>query len=104
MKILDIRIKEQIRTKAKKLPMYDSFMRYVEHHEKYRNCETLKDMLLDTFKWDQTREGHDYWQGVFDSIETVEMPACPKCNQNHRVYWRPQLKEYHCPNCYLNYK
>ena len=76
MKIQDVRIKEQIRTKAKKLPMCDSFMRYVEHHEKYRNCETLKDMLLDTFKWDQTREGQEYWQRVHDSIQLMPSKKC----------------------------
>jgi hypothetical protein len=103
MKILDIRIKEKVQTKAKRLPMCDAFMRNIQSHHRYRHFETLKDMLLDSFKWDETPEGHDYWQGVFDLIETVELLPCPKCGQSRRICWRPRLQENHCPNCRINY-
>ncbi len=103
MKIVDIQITEETRIKAKRLPMYFEFMINCPK-EKYLNKHfTLKTMLLDSFKWDSTPEGHEYWQRVYDSIEVKQMKLCPQCNTRGKVRFLKTNQNYKCDKCKITF-
>jgi hypothetical protein len=103
MKIIDYRRFNQLRTKAKDLPMYKDFISLVEKDKKVQCYNTLQDMLLDAFKWDKTPQGHEYWQSVYDSIVLEEHPKCPKCNQIGKVWFLKTINKHKCQKCKIRF-
>jgi hypothetical protein len=104
MKIIDVQISEQLRTKAKKLPMYKEFIELVDKDKKVQRYYNMKIMLLDAFKWDSTPQGHEYWQSVFDSIEVKQMKFCPQCNTRNKVCFLKVNKNYKCYKCKITFQ
>ena len=103
MKIIDYRRFNQLRTKAKDLPMYKDFISLVEKDKRVQSYYNMKDMLLDAFKWDKTPQGHEYWQSVYDSIVLEEHPKCPKCNQIGKVWFLKTVNKHKCQKCKIRF-
>ena len=104
MKIIDLRIREKLGTKARRMPNYHEFMANIEPWQKIQSFDTMQNMLLSAFKWDSTPQGHDYWQKVFDSIELEQIPLCPKCQRRYIVSFKKTIKMFHCKQCDFFFK
>jgi hypothetical protein len=104
MEIKDYRYSNELRTKAKALPMYEEFIKLVDDDKKVQKYNTIQDMLLDAFKWDSSPQGQDYWQSVYDSIVIIDHPRCPKCNRLAKVTFSKSKGNYRCFLCKINYK
>lgn len=103
MTIIDYRRSNQLRTKARILPNYKEFIQLVEKDKRVQCYHTLQDMLLDAFKWDQTPQGHEYWQSIYDSIQVKDHPHCPQCKCIGRVWLLKTVNKYRCQKCKINF-
>ena len=103
MEIKDYRYSNELRTKAKALPMYEEFIKLVDDDKKVQKYNTIQDMLLDAFKWDSSPQGQDYWQSVYDSIVLQDHPKCPKCNQIGKVWLLKTVNKHKCQKCKITF-
>jgi hypothetical protein len=103
MKIIDYRKANTLRIKAKDLPNYKEFIALVSKDKMCQYYNTMQDMVLDAFKWDKTPQGHDYWQGIYDSIELRQQPNCPQCNGIARVWLLKTVNKYKCQKCKITF-
>lgn len=99
MKIVDIQVMEETIHKAKRLPMCFEFMINCPAERLRDKHYSLKAMLINSFKWDATPEGHDYWQRVYDSIVVKPIPFCPVCKHRNKVRFLKRTENYKCDIC-----
>jgi hypothetical protein len=103
MKIIDYRRFDQLQAKARTLPNYKEFIKLVEKDKRVQCYNTLQDMLLDAFKWDQTPQGHDYWQRIYDSVEVQNYPNCPQCKCIGKVHLLKTVNKHKCQKCKITF-
>lgn len=94
-KVKDFREQREFRHKVKMLPDWKKIIEYAHPDVLYEKYTRLDDCLMEAFKWDETPEGHEYWQRVYDSIETMPMQKC--CNKWMRT--SDTSHRYRCTKC-----
>jgi hypothetical protein len=95
-KIKDYREQREFRYKIRLLPNWETVINYVSNKDiLYKKYTRLDDCIIDGFKWDETPEGHKYWQRVCASIKFMPAKKCCK------IYMRTSdvSQHYRCSKC-----
>lgn len=95
MEIKDYRQTKMFRLKIRLLPNWKDVLNYANKRLLKKHYASLQDCLIEGFKWDETPEGHEYWQNIHDSI--IWMPTKKCCDKWMRVNDAGQY--YKCQVC-----
>lgn len=93
--IIDFRQCKKFKNKVELLPNYKKVLEYAEADVFGRSYSHLKDCLIEGFKWDETDEGYQYWQNVYDSITYAPVKNC--CGERMRT--SDFERTYRCLKC-----
>ena len=93
--IIDYRECKKFKNKIELLPNYKKILEYAEADVFGRSYSHLRDCLIEGFKWDETEEGVEYWQNVYDSINYAPTKYC--CGEKMRA--SDLKKNYRCIRC-----
>lgn len=94
-KIIDFEERKTFYIKVRLLPNYKRVLELSDPELFYEVYQKVQDCLIEGFKWDETEEGHEYWQSVYDSVEVVPKKIC--CNKKMRT--SDLSKYYRCKIC-----